>query len=101
MEVTHLGFDEHDNLLIEGINEKGKRDHTYIAIPPASDEMRVDIINFRNFSQGYNFDCGEEVIIIAVSNSGNYFLSWPKEIIIKDRINKAGVSPLAYIQSKG
>lgn len=84
MKITHLSFDEHDNLFVEGINEKGKKEKTYIAIPPTSlGKPRVDIISMRSFIPGYTFGCENDVIVIEASVFGNKILSAPKEIIIK------------------
>ena len=76
MKVTHLSFDKNDNLVIKGINEKGKEELTYIAIPP-TEYPRLDIISTIIIKEGYNFDCGENLIIIRVSNFGNEFIKTP------------------------
>ena len=83
MNITYVEFDKNDNLIIKGINEKGKIDNIYIAIPPPNEKSRVDIINMRDFISGYNFRCEDDVIIIKVSKLGNKFLWVPDGIKYK------------------
>ncbi len=69
MKVTHVSFDEYDNLLVEGISEKGREEKTYIAVPPpkpGTAVIRIDIISHKNLYAGYNFGNEDEVIIIKV-----------------------------------
>ena len=80
MEVKKIRFNKEGNLEIEGINEKGKKASTYIAIPPP-DHSRVDIISTKELIVGYNFDC-EDSIIIRVTPTEKLFLWVPKGVVV-------------------
>ena len=82
MRVKRIRFNEEENLELIGVNEKGKEELTYIAIPPAW-ETRIDIIISKNLKQGYVFGCEEDVIIIKASKFGNQILWAPLEVIVE------------------
>jgi len=79
MKITHIDFNKENNLIVKGINEKGREISTYIAIPP-TEYPRVDVISTITVEPGYEFDCGDDIIVIMVSKSGNEFLWIPPGI---------------------
>ena len=82
MEIRKIQLNEEDNLELIGINEKGKEESTYIAIPPAW-ETRIDIISTKNIKEGYTLGCENDVIVIQASGFGNKIVWAPTDIIVK------------------
>ena len=86
MEVKKLRIDKSGNLQIGGVNAKGRKENTWIAIPPNSGPSRLDIISFKTLDPIYNYGCEDDVIVLRVGReSYETEILWaPSHVIILD-----------------